>query len=502
MRKATCTLLFILTFVVSGCAAPAVPTKPPVDTPTSIAPTLTFIPTPTVTEPPETPTLTPEPGLRTNGPYFTYFREVDGVYQLVMMDADGGGRKVVDLPQGFVDSLTNQQYGLDMKFVSPNGKWLAFYAGSAGDLIFGQDIGKGPFNLTLNLLDLTTGQISVVTPLLSQDYPNNFAKAEKQINRSDITALDLGFAFLAGITQAHAWSPDGRYLAFAGQMDGLSSDLYVYDMQTKKIQRLSSGDEELQWIDWSPDDKWIVYGSTFWAGEGTQFHEYAVMKDGSSTHDFLNGYVDSWLNSHEFFEFDSANGWGDFNLRMVDVNTGKITTIWKGIFHEYKIDPNKDWVALVAITSVLPSEEERPNFIPGLQLINLKSLQVFQNPDPLSEPPDTFLRAEDGRIVPLPAPAKPDDKIISASPDTKYWAIVLNQDVKIYSKDLSLVKEISIPLVKSDDVQWNPNSSNFFLVADTDIFSVNISTGVIYLIETNLLSSNYGLTAYKWLNGQ
>lgn len=36
------------------------------------------------------------------------------------------------------------------------------------------------------------------------------------------------------------WSPDGRYLAIVGAIEGPSSDLYVFDTQTQRFQRLTS----------------------------------------------------------------------------------------------------------------------------------------------------------------------------------------------------------------------------------------------------------------------
>lgn len=502
MQKATVNLLFIVAFAVSGCTASALPTQPIVESQATAFSTLTPSPLPTATEPFATTTLTPEPGLKTNGPYFAYFREVNGISQFVMMDADGGGRKAISLPQGITDSLPDKNFGFDMKFISPDGKWLAFYTGSAGDSGFGSDIGNGPFDLTLNLLDLDTGGTQIIAPLLSNDYPNNFVEAAKKINASNITSADLQYAFLVGITRAISWSPTGRYLAFAGQMDGLSSDLYVYDMEGMTIRRLTSGDEELQWIDWSSDEKWILHGSVSVYGAGMQYSIYAVAADESSIRQFGYGLGTDWLNSHQFLEYENQNVFGDYDLRLVDLNTGKISEIWDGSFHDYAVSPNGDWLILFAFTSAIPPAEEKPNFIPGLQLINLKSLKIIQNPSPLLDPPDTFLRTEDGEIVALPAIAKQNGEIIFASPDTKYWAVANNQDIRIYSSDITLIRNVPIPSqdTKLTDVQWSPNSSGLFLIYGANIYSVNVPSGDINLIETNLLD-NYGLT-YKWVGGQ
>ena len=102
MKKYNILPVLVTIFLIFGCAAPESPTQPPVESPTAPLPTLTATSTllPTATERPVTPTLTPEPGLRTDGPYLAYFRQVPdfSACQFVLMDADGGGRKVIDLP--------------------------------------------------------------------------------------------------------------------------------------------------------------------------------------------------------------------------------------------------------------------------------------------------------------------------------------------------------------------------------------------------------------------
>ena len=483
MRKVTSLLFFVAVLVVSGCSATPLPTQPIAETATATIPTLTATPLPATTEEQAIPSQTPEPGLRTYGPYFAYFREANGVIQLVMMDADGGGRKVVELPKEVTDSLSNANYQLSAQYVSPDAKWLAFYTGYAGSLD-GQLI-QQTFDLTLNLLDLNTGVLQVVTPLLSKNYPNNFDETAKTLGDSFPPIEWIQYAFLAGITHALAWSPDGRHLAFAGQMDGPSSDLYVYDMEKMTAHRLTSGDEELQWIDWSSDGKWILHGSVPWIGEGTEYSIYAVSADGLSIYDLTYGLVDDWLSSHEFLEYHEQNGLGKFELRLVDINTRKITKLWDGAFMDYKVYPGKQWMVIAT-------------FDKGLQLIDLRTLKNIDAPDSLPEPRDTFLRLDNGEILPLDLQPFNIDKNISNSPDLKYWVVINKHNVKVYSSDMILVTDISAPNqdMKLSDVQWSPDSSSLFLLYGKNIYSMNIPKGDIKLVETNLTNG------YKWINGQ
>jgi hypothetical protein len=221
-------------------------------------------------------------------------------------------------------------------------------------------------------------------------------------------------------------------------------------------------------------------------GEGTEYNIFTAAIDGSSIPQFDYGIIeDNWLNPHEFFEYHDQNGIGKYELRLADTNSGKVTEIWKGAFMGYKVYPGGKWMII-------------STFDNGLQLINLKTLKNFSAPDPLPDPPDTFLRLDNGEILPLDLQPFNIDKNISASPDKKYSIMAINQDIKLYSSNISLIKEISIPNQneKLTDVQWNPNSISAFMIYGRSMYLMNIPNGDIHLVETNLYSE------IKWINGQ
>ena len=58
-----------------------------------------------------------------------------------------------------------------------------------------------------------------------------------------------------------AWSPDGKRLAFIGDLDGPKTDVYVYEMDTGKIQKISQDNGRDSTPTWSPDGKSILYYS-------------------------------------------------------------------------------------------------------------------------------------------------------------------------------------------------------------------------------------------------
>lgn len=60
------------------------------------------------------------------------------------------------------------------------------------------------------------------------------------------------------------WSPDGRRIAFSSERAG-SADLYLYDLETEAIQRLTwddNADERQPWF--SPDGETLVYARYVW----------------------------------------------------------------------------------------------------------------------------------------------------------------------------------------------------------------------------------------------
>ena len=523
-----CLQVLLIAFLVVGCGVPASPTQPPVASSTEIFSTLTATALPTMTEqlststsaPLPTATSTPEPGLRTNGPYFAYFREVDNKYQLVMMDADGGGRKAITLPPEVAT--------FDVKYVSPDGKWLAFYTGSAGD--FTQMPVLGAANLTLNLLNLTTGETQIVTPLLSKDYPNNFEEAARRLNNPDITAGSLYGAFVNGIINAFAWSPNGQYLAFAGQMDGLSSDLYVYDMTTKNIQRLSSGDEELQWIEWSPDGKWILQGSTFEVGMGTLNNIYASSFDGISVKYLVKASeMGEWLNPHAFVVHDNQNGLGNYEFRLIDINEGSVHKIWDGPVMSYGLNSNKNEFAVFAHLfgqSPYLSTDPDPDFVPGLYLINLKTFKAtylktpnndgmpyYVNPFGVGDnifvfmasgvDQTSYLLSDTSNLSALDIKGI---EVIKSSPDASRWMVVADKTLEVYSSANEKMNSMVLPFPDLRDIQratfvWQPDSSGLILISGTNIYFVNNVTGKTKLVENNYLEAFLSHN-YMWINSQ
>ena len=512
----------VIALIVVGCSAP-VPSQP--DVTPIVTSTLRSKPSATSAQTPKpsvTPIVpTPEPPLRTGGPYLAYFRYVDkeekyvdGAQELVLMDADGVGRNVITLPSKLSDRRSSD-YWLYADNLSPDGNWLVYYSGSAGRC-FGTKPDAQNYDLALNLLNLATGKTQVIAHLLPANYPDNFLQNAKDLISQGMVDPDTGFstpeglvnairdAFVCGI-DAFAWTSDSHQLAFAGAMDGPSSDVYVYDMETNKIRRMTSGPEEVQFITWSPDEKWIVQSSTWWVGMGTIYSTYAISSDGSKIHTLSSGGITSWYNSHAYFEHSNENVWGNYGLHLVDIENGAVLKIWDGSFYDAEFDPAQGVLAI----NPHPGYDEFPS---GLYLINPKDNLKTRLKDGLwriypfgignrsfvvvENGRETYFLTSDGQFI----PASADLQNISVAPDRQHW-VSIGTTLKIFDTDDNILYELPFPLGEKDFpfVTWRPDSSGLFISIAKKLYVVDILGGKIELVETNLTSIANQDMLFAWV---
>jgi hypothetical protein len=233
-RVAIKKLWILLTLFLIGCSPVSITTP----TTVPISPTKIYTPTPAPTA-----TAAPYPSLQTDGPYLLFTN--DG-QNFTVMDADGIGRKYIELPQNiYIRGFANA--------VSPNGEWLAYFTGT---------LTEEPYDFSLNLLNLKNKSTYRIANLLRSDYPNNLESITELINTIDDPECNdecilrhLEIEIKQGILYFD-WSPNSEEIVFAAQIDGISSDLYIYNTDEKSIRRLTNEPSNIGiMLDWAPNGK-------------------------------------------------------------------------------------------------------------------------------------------------------------------------------------------------------------------------------------------------------
>jgi hypothetical protein len=425
--------------------------KTPTFTPTFTEP---YFPTST---PLITPTNTPHPALSSKGPYLLYQEE----NKLIILDADGKGRKVIELPKG--GYIANLQ-----KAVSPDGKWLAFHSDD-NDWFYQ---GGTPSGLRLNLLSLQNGTTLPITPLTSSkedEMPPNFSYW-------NILALD--------------WSPDGKKLAFAGLIDGPTIDLYIYDLNTRAIQRITNDQLNIWYMDWSPNGDliWIenatplenVSSKSF---EVVRIDDKLIQKPKTLIDTNPWAISDFWISDSLFFLYTIPDGPGPDYLRYINVNTGITQILWKPTAEGFALDLDKK------VLAVSTAEEE----IHGFYIVNWNGQRTKISNDIFLDivfrgGKDIRFLGFDGKKVTgisgngklLPISDKPFGSA-SISPDG-YWYLLyqpLNYSfdnltgMELFSETDQYVRTITD---KQAEPIWRPDSKGFFFLSDS-LYYVSIPDG-------------------------
>jgi TolB protein len=113
------------------------------------------------------------------------------------------------------------------------------------------------------------------------------------------------------------WSPDGRWICFAGRMGGVRS-LCKVPSSGGSTERISTGTGSPSEPDWSPDGQWIAFTS-----QGGKFFNICVVKaTGGTAVPLVEGEDPSWAgNSRNLVYCRRHEGAGAYTLSLLDVPT-------------------------------------------------------------------------------------------------------------------------------------------------------------------------------------
>jgi Tol biopolymer transport system component len=165
--------------------------------------------------------------------------------------------------------------------LSPDGRFIAFYSS------------RGLFNIDLFIADAETGR--VVQQLGSLNRARHFDALSFIASAGSWSPDGKQLAYVVyregdqvievfdverkrsvrtlrtpsvGAALDPAWSPDGRYIAFSGNVGGIS-DIFLYDLQGDRLEQLTRGREAELQPTWSPDGRTLAFVTD--RGPGTDF---------------------------------------------------------------------------------------------------------------------------------------------------------------------------------------------------------------------------------------
>ena len=379
MKKIIAVLL--ATFLLAACMQASTTTPPE----TSV-PSFTITPEPkstieseTETLVADTPTTVPNvteatPVLTPNGPWLAYLR-----YGFTIVNQDGTGRTIVDELEcgatGIQENLLNRLviFPRSVYLVQPQATWTRIYREWPCDTAFTGDENGGllasMYHSTpdappeLQIHELPSGKIRDQFPLMN---------CSEQCNTDNVGWWEM------------RWSPNGRYLAFPAILDNQSSDLYVYDIQNGNIRRLTTGPDEVGTIWWSPDGSQIVIGeihenyypytSSLWA-VSLRSGDVRLLYS-RDENPYPQGLL-GWLDDKRFIVYDgtslaNALDLPAHNLRVVDLSSGEVTTLFNGSFMAAILDAPHETVVFLTY-----DEEPKEGFVgEGLYLVSASHPQL------------------------------------------------------------------------------------------------------------------------------
>lgn len=500
--------LGIVIFALTACGQATVsPTVRP-DTATP-APTSTATPSPTASA---TATQTPFPTLG-SGPYIMVKPERKS-QSFPIYDMQGG-EKIIELPaDGYIKGY-NPRLG---NIVSPNREWLVFYTGATHYID-----GETQLPLTLKLLNIKDGTIKTVADVVTHEDEKLAQLAEKlktlepqfgPRGTNDWVSGELVTALERGIYSV-AWSPDGRTLAFPAQIDGLSSDVYLYDLETGKVQQAEDTLQNITNILWSPDGKKIIFEDQQPVDIGVGTPElYAINYQKETVKDPKRLAWGSWIGSHDNVTqtWPPTGDWmasnlllvtfntpdeGNSGISVLNINTGQSAHIWEFKVGSYGVDPQNKTVLvgpdprnldvfLLALNGRKTKIFNRLSYVDDIfyrgskkHRFILQDISSYDgNPDTRSDP----YYPVNGQIIGIDANGKPDafaqfdtKPQFSISPDLTWLLIYDGYYLNIYDQNDKQVKKLKMGPI--DRIKWRPDSQAVFYSIGNQLYLLAIPSG-------------------------
>jgi WD40 repeat protein len=282
----------------------------------TLASTATPFPATDTPRPTSLPSTTPLP-LSANGPWGVVMNLDNGMW---VFNADGSSLR--QLTREYVEDAA----------IFPSGGKLAYLADTNPD---DPALEKTSLRL-LSLPDGTIQSISDVLPSLASMVTPTPGGA----SASPTLGLEVFQGQMYSAVGSMDWSPDGQRLAFTSGQDGLFANVYMYDLRTGKITRMTDRPHNDYGVKWSPTGEYIFFSEAeSFGGGGISGGSAWVMRadrpesapiwgiPASDTNPGIS--IINWVSLSTLLLEYYAQPCGIDQLSQVNVVTGATQTLWQ-----------------------------------------------------------------------------------------------------------------------------------------------------------------------------
>jgi roadblock/LC7 domain-containing protein len=460
------------------------------------------------------PTLaaTPTAALGSALYYLAYARDTEDGVELVLADPGGTGRRGYRVP------VELKGLPLDLNGISLGGEYFAYHTG---------DLDESGNDLTLHVMRLADEQELLAVRLVTDDVgerllalgeelvvspPEQLMNAYLDGVTAETIAGEAWSALEAGIRSVD-WSPDGRLLAFAGQIDGATSDVHTFDVTTGEIRWLTDGPTQVQYLDWSPNGRWIAHGSAYWVGMGTYMINNFVSRDGANvvSMDVGGQFGNEWYGSDWYLVHNGANGPGSFGLKMISPDQGAVRMLWERPFSGYALDLSAG-LLLVSQTELMDPERQSA----GTYLVDLERGSSERVAEPafwvrrwrregelglLASSEGILAVGVDGEVRVL---LEGEDGVADPSPSGRKIAFSRYRDVQgLRVLDVESGEKTTVDVPGGSCVSWRPDEEAVAFIADDALYFNDLQGNPSVLVDAEPQQSylNYVDCNVMWVEG-
>ena len=216
--------------------------------------------------------------------------------------------------------------------------------------------GTGAF---LQIVDVATGQRERLTAGIYGEWSPDgtrvaFSGPECQ-RRFDWRVLDLATGEITDVLPAYPSaavfiSPDWRWVAYfkelpPGDVPDAGTPLHVSDFDGSNERILPTGPLRYAWPSWSPDGKWLTYGTRIWRAGAEHSQPNLLPSDGSASPVALadEGGVYGWPADSSMLVIN-----GDEGITLYRLADGKRSPVWDTPAYDVEWSPDGTRLAFVA----------------------------------------------------------------------------------------------------------------------------------------------------------